>query len=121
MKHITTEDALRALEEAVAEKGEDYVYPLSNTAADLCAYTEFNDRDELVPSCLVGNALHRLGVPLEAMAQFNTGHGPKSLAEELGLDGDRAAWLAFRDAQAIQDDGGTWGAALAKAKAASYA
>ena len=100
MKHITTADALRALEEAVAEKGEDYRYDVT----DGCVYVEGDQ-----PSCIAGNALARLGVPIEDMLRFNAGWGVTSLARELDLSIDDRARAALDIAQELQDEGAPWG------------
>jgi hypothetical protein len=116
MKHITTADALRALEEAVAEKGEDY------------AYTGFDEEDPRFacclyvyggqPSCIVGNALHRLGIPLDAFEPYEG----KEIIDVVArvnwpIEVDAVDVLAV--AQGEQDAGRPWGKALAKARKAA--
>jgi hypothetical protein len=107
MKHITTEDALRALEEAVAEKGEDYIYP---EAGKTCYYAL-----DGAPSCLVGNALHRLGYSILQLEEFRS-HPICSLPADVPME-DRAL-DAFIRAQEAQDAGAPWGEALHVAREA---
>lgn len=112
MKRITTEDALRALEEAVAEKGEDYTYP---RVPDKNGYPSCYYVVDGAPSCIAGHALRRLGVPLPALTQFE-GTVPSGLAAAGAFDAEEGALDALDEAQRIQDQGGTWGEALAEAR-----
>lgn len=112
MKHITTEDALRALEEAVAEKGEDFVYErVENGHGFLtCQYVVGG-----APSCIAAHALVRLGVPVGDLASLE-GQTPSGLADAGVIDADAEAIKVLDQAQSAQDAGETWGAALATAR-----
>ena len=113
MKHITKEDALRALEEAVAEKGEDYIYQYTDSddwRSYTCTYVRAGE-----PDCMIGNALHRLGVPLDAFAP----HEEKAfdrIADDVAPGIEEEAVRALRAAQSVQDQGRTWGEALRAAR-----
>lgn len=111
--------ALDVMGEVVAEFGREYVYPRANG----CRYVHRDwqgDRDTVeaprkVPSCLIGQVLHRLGLSLEIMEE----------RDEAPLDGAIAAWTelglargtirAFSRAQTLQDRGDTWGNAYDEA------
>lgn len=119
---ITKEDALRALREAVAEKGAEYVYELENDL-DSCKYVKDGEA-----SCLVGNALHRLGVPIEVLTELDyayLGNTSATIDQTAALDVLMAhsvtlsseAVTALQNAQRSQDRTDTWGKAL---RAAEY-
>lgn len=111
MQFITKEDAIRALREAVAERGEDYVYQLLDGGACLYVHNE-------APSCGVGLALSKLGVPLSILKQMDDyGLGSSMddaspVLHENGYALERGAYAAFREFQHTQDSGVKWGAAL---------
>lgn len=92
--------AIRGLRAAVADKGPGYTYPYVHPA-----YTISSDGVALQPGCLVGAALHHLGVPLEHMRAIN--HSDvASLAIFLVGCGIQITPLAVRvltTAQVIQD------------------
>ena len=64
MRTITVEEAVRALNEAVASKGYDYIDP-DAAAGNSCRNVKYTPDGDLVPSCIVGTALVWLGVPVE--------------------------------------------------------
>lgn len=98
----------RLMEEAVASKGEDYVY---EQPGGECVYL---DRECGQPSCLIGHVLVAAGVvippTLEGMSvhivvrdlipEWSVGQLPRALGA----------------AQELQDSGATWGDALAEFK-----
>lgn len=130
MTHIfTVEETLAALKEAVAERGENYVYeadPLSNSGA--CSYSTVAG----APSCIVGEVLARLTPDI-----FKSIHDYEWYGEEDGLFNlreqsidskmkidtgrteipfkDDAIGLLYR-AQAMQDSGLSWGFAVIQAQ-----
>lgn len=136
---ITPDDALRALRAVVAEKGADYVYKSpAEGPTGTCVYV-WDVAGQLQPQCIVGCALHHLGVPLELMAQGETNSiNVHALAANLAQKGyviEPDAQLIFRSAQIVQDSAllrksaefcgcescqekgdATWGAALARAE-----
>jgi hypothetical protein len=104
----TVERVLDVMAEVVAEYGEDHVYQPPDLDYYKCLYVHHGR-----PSCLLAHVLARLGVPLEVLA---------------GMEGKDAAVVARKvwgseASGMLQDDGGTWGEALAKARlvAAEYA
>jgi hypothetical protein len=116
---INRQQAIDLMRE-VAEGREDYVYD-SNIGCDYV-------RDG-APSCLVGQALHRAGVPVERFAPVE-GDAPHSVgvvlerneldepvrrgtfAEALGVEMDDGAVRVLSEAQAHQDSGVPWGKAI---------
>ncbi len=115
MKHISTADALRALEEAVAEKGEDYIYPWTDIdGEDQCAYLDNKGN----PSCIAGHALVALGVPKWLLADHNTGYNVGDLWSKGLVEMDADAREALQWAQTAQDSGHPWGEALRRARRA---
>lgn len=105
---ITRDIALQLLEDAVDERGADYVYPHIGN----CTYTE-NGK----PSCGVGLALYSAGVPITRLEALDTkGHIPsvysidRLLRDVVDFQGDAISVLgAF---QSEQDYGAPWGEAL---------
>lgn len=114
---LTYTDALRLLEKAVADKGEDYVYPHYN---DGCAYFEEAFRENAgQPSCIVGHVLSYGGITEEDLNGANM-TGVRSLTGENSrchvLDVDDETRELLRAAQAFQDAGMPWGHAVAEAQ-----
>lgn len=96
---ITIEDFTKAMEDAVALKGEDFVYLKEEWAA--CVYEEAGK-----PSCLLGHALYNLGLPFP---ERNINIQAVLVAN---YDVPRNLRLAAAEAQRDQDRGETWGNAL---------
>lgn len=134
MNTITIEglDALYALRAVVADKGADHVY---ERAADdgpfTCLYVQETD-GELCPQCIVGHALHHLGVPLHLMAGDVNDENVETLAPHLCLHGYQltdGATEVLQAAQIVQDsvlglhrnspEMANWGAALKAAEKAA--
>lgn len=114
MIEISYDVALKALKDAVAEKGADYVYPVRDDG-DRCVYTVDGK-----PSCIVGNALVRIGVPVEKLPreedfQYRAAQQVKELGEGVRVADDAAS--LFDRAQQWQDGGITWGESVARAVA----
>jgi len=111
--YLTYQSALDALEKAVADRGEEYVYPRQGTSYNSsCLYWH---KDEQAPGCLVGLVLHQLGVSAEVLESF----GPasiKMLATSLpylgGVEMSPAAIGLMAAVQRYQDRGEPWGVAL---------
>jgi hypothetical protein len=136
---ITDSDALKALRHVVAEKGPDHVYRAPVKGQTSCVYVWEVD-GELKPQCIVGCALHYLGVPLEVMAQEGCNEinawalaskiSPQYVIENRAVDIFRAAQLVqdsalktgctcslcTEAAKAANDDKATWGVALLAAE-----
>ena len=114
MRTITLSEAMRAMEWAVTERGEGYVYPPGAN----CLYARDGE-----PDCLIGMALHRIGVPVETLAEMNDpgeiDNRPTLVRLAAGgfrLDAD--ALIAMQAAQSCQDTEGTWGRAMTEAQEA---
>lgn len=123
MTPITFDMALEALNAAVDEKGDDYVYEGEGT---FCAYVANGE-----PSCIVGNALHRLGVSIPTLAEMDycaiggaviTSPKVLEVLEYRGFTLDYDAVMLLSAAQTLQDDQVPWGDAVrvAREEAAEY-
>ena len=87
---------------------------------------EFPDREETClylrgdsPCCIVGNALHRLGVPLETLRAYDgdaDGYPASDTIEERELGENQ--WINL--VQERQDHGSTWARAVECADAAVF-
>lgn len=99
---LTPERALELLREVVAEHGED------TTAG--CMYV-----DEGVPHCIAGEAYFRAGVTAAQLlaAEGSNADSPKFILD-FGVPRQAAEVVAC--AQSVQDNGDTWGEALAAAE-----
>ena len=73
MQKITKEFAVKTLRKLVAERGEDYVYPIGE-----CRYW---DQDKNAPSCAVGVVLFEAGYPPEEIQDLD----PKFQTSRLGV------------------------------------
>jgi hypothetical protein len=140
-RYFTAEDVLDALHKAVADKGEDYLYEPIRVGAGIfkCIYVEqveANDEIVIRPSCLVGHALHYLGVPLESMGLNLYVSALLNVLKKQGYIFDKKAELVLVVAQATQDramklkasndyhinpESATWGAAVKRAEEISQA
>jgi hypothetical protein len=123
---LTYGEVLSAMRKVVDERP-DYVY---RDHYDTCRYVQTDDGQNLVPGCLVGQVMHRLGVPLDLMGslRMNSLDATTLLADlrndehiDVGFhshdDRHRVEVLLSR-AQAIQDTGGfTWKHAMDEALA----
>lgn len=120
----TTDQAFaEAMRAVVAERGEGYVYPRewrmgnmpgadldSGEARGTCRYAA-PDGDG--PGCLIGAALHRIGVPLVELMHLDSAApgAPTAIAQTVtGLS--NAVIDAAASAQSHQDRELSWGAAL---------
>lgn len=116
METITYERALRALNQAVATKGHDYVYRKEEMPEGGCWNV---NEDGTEPSCIVGHALAWLGVPLECMTGSVRGASIPVLDSSLtrrGIIGtSREAVDLLSEAQVNQDKGVSWGESVARA------
>jgi hypothetical protein len=91
----------------------EHMEPIVNSDGDVsgdCLYvhTEPDDETALVPGCLVGTVLHRLGVPLRELRKHE-GRSGWSVVDEFGADDSRTT---LHDVQLRQDRGVPWGKAL---------
>jgi len=123
---IGRDRAVELLREAVAARGAEYVYskPVDLVAGhedEPCLYVHRGPDGTACPGCGVGDALHRAGVPLLALARYE-GENAEAICRGLELADDAmaatlVAVMVFSDFQSWQDAGWSWGHALAKAEA----
>lgn len=117
LSEITDEQVIAAIR-AVAAENPDKVYALPDHMEPMyegaCNYvhTAPDDEAKLSPGCLIGSALHRLGVPLETLAKVEGSAAGSAIAELLPqiTVGTR---VYANNVQMWQDDGRTWGQAVA--------
>ncbi|MFF3363612.1 hypothetical protein [Streptomyces misionensis] len=115
MIELTLARAKELLAEAVAEKGADYVYTgpdgeqgNPDRAAE-CYYVHGQQ-----PGCIVGNVLHRAGVSLADLAQYE-GQAAEDPVEQL-TKANVAAVRLLISVQELQDRGTPWGEAVRQAE-----
>ncbi len=114
---ISLDEAKQYLAEAVAEKGEAYIYQevkKPDSWETTCAYF---DPDTKAPSCIVGHVLDRKGVPFERMAggDKNLFTDVQGLVDGRILKVDNETYALLTLAQEFQDGGISWGQAVKKA------
>lgn len=97
-----------AMGEAVGQAGRDHVYRQQGN--DGCLYVHTDDEGNLCDGCLIGKALHLLGVPREWLDFHNANQGAYSLMSLLEFSEEIKN--AAHGAQSKQDNGETWGVAL---------
>lgn len=112
---IDTPRALELLRKAVADKGEEYVYPHANSG---CVNVEYDDDiEEYYPSCIVGHALYHAGIDPAVIAEAGA---DEASVEELSYYGiaefSEDAENVMSMAQLLQDRGFLWGVALKAAE-----
>lgn len=130
---FTPEKVAEALREAVKSKPEGHVYirqprPMPKNAdprrpvfpdwpdapwGKQCLYVHEED-GEKVPGCIVGTALHSLGVPLDVFAPFE-GKNVNALRMDLPLPLTQEGWRMLSLAQHEQDSNSTWAEAVESA------
>lgn len=117
MVFITFDMALEALNAVVDEKGGDYVYEGGRMSRTYVAYDE--------PSCIVGNALHRLGVPIPTLVEVDrsaiggevvSSRKVLDVLESSGFILDNDAVMLLATAQVMQDAEIPWGDAVREAR-----
>lgn len=119
---VTYDEALQALQDAVAIKGEDYVYPDSAKVGSNRSCVYFNEGDG-TPACIVGHALASWGYTLTDLnsagaylGDMNEAGATPSFFEALNIeitDARTGALLGL--AQDAQDTGRAWGIAVSRA------
>ena len=112
--------AVELATEVVAEVGEDYIYPFDRDGEgrtdEVCVYVDQNK-----PACFVAKILHRHGVPIEVLREWeghNAGYMSRTTMPS-GRPAPTAPLVAdlqtanFLDSlQSFQDGGVTWKRAL---------
>lgn len=109
---IEISDAIKMMEQAVEERGKDYVY--EPPGGESCEYTHVIN-DQIVPGCIVGQGFYDKGIPLERI--HNLGGGSAfNFIKELERNGlanvSENAGIFLRKIQVEQDQGMAWGNAL---------
>ncbi|GAA3473847.1 hypothetical protein [Nonomuraea roseola] len=117
---VTDAEMIDTLKAVVAEKP-DYVYGAPEHMADgtgQCYYvhTDAENEEKLAPGCLVGVALNRLGVPLETLQKHEADNAFCVIGRVVEGISDVALEFAHL-LQIRQDNGATWGEALAYVEA----
>jgi hypothetical protein len=118
-RDVTDEQFLDAIRAVVAEDPERiYERPEHMEARyeGACYYVHTDARDErkLFPGCVIGQALHRLGVPLESLRDYegeNATAVVTAFMPNVSFDARNYACTV----QSRQDTANTWGDALAYA------
>lgn len=106
---LTEADARRFMEEAVAERGSDYLYK------DHFARCQYVNEDTLEPKCLIGEVLVRAGFDVELLKKNNgasIGYLAYSDAHDYFAATPTKVIHALEAAQRAQDNYCTWGDAL---------
>ncbi|RKN35961.1 hypothetical protein [Streptomyces hoynatensis] len=103
MKNITDEDLARAIREVAAEDP-NYVYRRRGRGATSSAK---RCNCPICSGCLIGTALHRLGVPLETLAQHESKPAHEVL-DHVAPDVSSYMKLKATRVQRLQDLGATW-------------
>ena len=119
---IDRDRAIELLEQAVAQRGSDYVYhkPAAlRNEAPTCLYLHGQDG----PGCLIALALSLAGVSSEQLGQLDSRTDAAIVTEEVqdylrsvSVEISDDAYGVFGVAQSRQDYGNTWGEALDAAK-----
>lgn len=122
VRKVSYKQFMEAMEAAVAERGEDYIYPKFEGEADdyhdsngLCRYS----LEDGTPACIIGEVLNRLNP--EWLPPHDLIRGATSVLSDIGpeafyrRDYGRIV-TAATEAQSSQDRGNTWGDALRTAR-----
>lgn len=125
------EGFIAALEAAVEEKGPEYIYPDELKGKDRFGYPScvyFDPEDPTTCRCIIGNALSRIGYTLNdikiaaqetaATSLFDVNQDVNAEALLKYYGASDALARAAKKAQSFQDEGGSWGGALTRFKAA---
>jgi len=115
MTTITRENFTAAMEQAGAERGEDYVYPDEwRDEHGACQYAVASPQGPYTAACLIGRAIEIVTGEL-VPGEFE-GEGALSVLRDCYGAEDERLRAAAMEAQVVQDAGGTWGEALARFK-----
>lgn len=110
--NLTLDYTKELLRQAVADRGEDFVYEKPE-GAEQCMYVH-----EDGPGCIVGYVLHAAGVPLEALNEHENTYASKMvrylLDEEIIDSADEWAMDLLNTVQDRQDNGVSWGLAVGR-------
>lgn len=105
---LTPERAFELLREVVAEYGAEHVYNKQRAldGRPVCRYVHGDE-----PGCIAGQVYHRAGLSLGQLSSLEGKTAKFEGFYDMGVE-PKAAHL-LREAQVLQDQGYTWGAALA--------
>lgn len=130
MIELTMERTKELLAEAVAERGEEYVYTtpdgkqVTPDSGINCYYVHYcNAEGELpepVAGCIAGLVLHKAGVSLETLEERENEPADVALMRLASNDVIRAesgVSMLLRSVQRRQDNGTAWGTAVARSLA----
>lgn len=115
MTTITVRQFTEAMRAAVAERGEDWVYPANDQVAydtgwrnssGMCQYTTLDGN----PGCIIGLVLHKIDPSI--VPAYDTWAGATPILRGFGLPD--SVLIAAECAQVAQDNGKNWGEALAR-------
>lgn len=112
---ITRENFTAAMEQAVAERGEDWVYPDEwKSEYGTCLYVVHSPLGSRGAACLIGRAIEIVTGEL-VPDEFEEKGADTVLRDCYAVEDDQLR-IAARYAQRTQDVFGTWGEALARFK-----
>jgi hypothetical protein len=109
--------ALDALREVVQEAGSRHMDPNAGKSGG-CKYVAIDDKDK--PECIIGRALHHLGVEISVLREMDCSLEPvievggSSVLSNHDVTMDPGARVLFTAAQTAQDKSEMWGDALEK-------
>lgn len=115
MIELTLARTKELLAEAVAEKGEDFVYTnrdgheVDSDGVTPCHYVH-DDK----PGCIVGNVLHKAGVPLDELSRFE-GQDAQEVTRSVCTVEEGDVIRLLSGVQDRQDRGTAWGEAVSLA------
>ena len=119
---VTYARASRVLDQILAEFGEDYVYVNPNgekanlDPRPICLYVHGDGATRpKEPGCIIGQLLHQLGVPLDALSSLE-GLPANSVVNKFFPRTSNAVLTFLLTVQRGQDQGRSWGAAVSFAK-----
>jgi hypothetical protein len=117
VRTVDVDEALALLQRAVNEVGADYRDPLS-LSWTTCRYAYNTATWGGCGNCLIGKALTYLGVDVRGLLGNVEVLISKGVLSERGVQLTNGAQDAWTTAQRRQDNGATWGQALAAARKA---
>ena len=119
---VTYARASRVLDQILAKFGEDYVYvnrygeQADPDTRPSCFYVHGDGATRpKEPGCIIGQLLHRLGVPLDSFSLLE-GEAADSVVKKFFPRTSGAVLTFLRDVQHWQDGGRSWGAAVSFAR-----
>ena len=116
---LTAERVWELLDNAVADRGADYVYPKQDDLpyGNVCLYWHPGDNDGAGgPGCIVGHVLTQLGVDPDTLQQHEGDSAFHLLMEDEVYPTTLEAARILSDVQRRQDEGFSWGEAVTSAR-----